>query len=312
VNGYEATRRIRELPHGASLPIVAMTAHALKGDEEKCLEAGMDGYISKPVNQDRLFHTLWRLLRTGGPLSEARGAGNEAPLAVRSLDQDRTGVDHRLPAARISPDNGYAPSPALPGIDMERTLQMLEIDNAAFIRILRGFHAHNQDIVEKLKLAREDSDLELMRQLSHGLKGSAANIGAAELSAAAQAIEEACTGEFAADAGPTHLEGLIDDVAAALNQVLSSIQRVANSGSDRTTALESDEADLSLDALLLRLAEAIDRSDPEQIMELLPAIRQMAHQRGPLDPSSLKLLEKQLARYDYDDALETIQKFTKR
>ena len=69
MNGYEATRLIRELPQGVSIPIVAMTAHAMKGDEEKCLEAGMDGYISKPVNQDRLFHTLWRLLQTRKRLS---------------------------------------------------------------------------------------------------------------------------------------------------------------------------------------------------------------------------------------------------
>jgi two-component system, sensor histidine kinase and response regulator len=312
VNGYEATRRIRKLPHGASLPIVAMTAHAMKGDEEKCLEAGMDGYISKPVNQDRLFHTLWRLLRTGGLLSEARGPETEAPLAAGSPDQDRTGVDHRLPAARIPPDHGDAPCPALPGIDMKRTLQVLEIDHAAFIRILRGFHAHNQDIVEKLRLAEADSDFESMRQLTHGLKGSAANIGAPELSGAAQAVEEACTDEFVADAGPTHLKGLIDDVAAALNQVFSSIQKVATSGPEPVTALESAETGLSLDALLHRLVDAIDRSDPEQIGELMPAIRQMAHQGGPLDPSRLKLLEKQLARYDYDDALETIRQITKK
>jgi two-component system sensor histidine kinase/response regulator len=70
MNGYEATRLIRSMPEGESIPMVAMTAHAMKGDEEKCLEAGMDGYISKPVNQDRLFHTLWRLLRTREPSPE--------------------------------------------------------------------------------------------------------------------------------------------------------------------------------------------------------------------------------------------------
>ena len=64
MNGYEATRLIRTLPGCESLPIIAMTAHAMKGDEEKCLEAGMDGYVAKPINQDRFFSTLWRLLRT--------------------------------------------------------------------------------------------------------------------------------------------------------------------------------------------------------------------------------------------------------
>jgi two-component system sensor histidine kinase/response regulator len=312
VNGYEATRRIRELSQGASLPIVAMTAHAMKGDEEKCLEAGMDGYISKPVNQDRLFHTLWRLLRARGRLPEVRGPEAEDALAVRSPDHDWAGVNHRPPAGGISTDNGNALPSTLPGIDMERTLQVLEIDSAAFLRILGGFRAHNYDLVEKLRHARADNDLELMRQLAHGLKGSAANIGAAELSAAAGAIEDTCTGEVIADAGPPHLEGLIDNVAAALNQVLASIQKVAKSESDHMTAPESAEAGLALDALLARLVEAIDRADPEQIRTLMPAIRQKVHQGGLLDPSSLKLLEKQLARYDYDEALETIQKITKR
>jgi len=60
MDGYEATRIIRKDPKFKSLPIIAMTAHAMKGDEEKCLEAGMDGYVSKPISQDRLFHTIWK------------------------------------------------------------------------------------------------------------------------------------------------------------------------------------------------------------------------------------------------------------
>ena len=70
MNGYEATKPIRKLPGCDILPIIAMTAHAMKGDEEKCLEAGMDGYVAKPINQDRLFYTLWRRLR-----NRSRAAG---------------------------------------------------------------------------------------------------------------------------------------------------------------------------------------------------------------------------------------------
>ena len=77
MNGYEATRRIRALPGCATLPIIAMTAHAMKGDEEKCLDAGMDGYIAKPINQDRLFSTLSHLLRGQRRVAEARLSGGE-------------------------------------------------------------------------------------------------------------------------------------------------------------------------------------------------------------------------------------------
>jgi CheY-like chemotaxis protein len=64
MDGMEATRRIRALPdpQKAGLPIVALTAHAMKGDEEKFLGAGMDAYLSKPVNMEELVRILERLI----------------------------------------------------------------------------------------------------------------------------------------------------------------------------------------------------------------------------------------------------------
>ena len=64
MDGLEATLAIREKEKstGAHIPIIAMTAHALKGDEERCLSAGMDAYISKPIRTNELFATIERLL----------------------------------------------------------------------------------------------------------------------------------------------------------------------------------------------------------------------------------------------------------
>ncbi|MBF0227664.1 MAG: response regulator [Desulfobacterales bacterium] len=62
MDGYAATKKIRDNPKFSSLPIVAMTANAMKGDEEKCINIGMNGYVSKPIKQDILFHTIWRVL----------------------------------------------------------------------------------------------------------------------------------------------------------------------------------------------------------------------------------------------------------
>ena len=106
MNGYEATRRIRELPQGASIPIVAMTAHAMKGDEEKCLEAGMDGYISKPVNQDRLFHTLWRLLRARRHLSEWIAPEEDESPDDPETDGGEISADEHLVASENSLEKG--------------------------------------------------------------------------------------------------------------------------------------------------------------------------------------------------------------
>ena len=131
---------------GGTIPIVAMTAHAMKGDEEKCLEAGMDGYISKPVNQDRLFHTLWRLLRSRKDLSE------DIPLE----DEDAASPDISFASETI--DHGLPDS--LPGLDIKDTLAALNIDGATLARIMRGFLADNQQTVDHLQAALADRDLD--------------------------------------------------------------------------------------------------------------------------------------------------------
>ena len=299
MNGYEATRQIRELPQGESIPIVAMTAHAMKGDEEKCLESGMDGYISKPVNQDRLFHTLWRLLRTRGRLSEGIAPEeDEAPAGPEA--------EHLIASESSLEKDGILPA-GLPGIDIANTLAALNLDSPTFTRILTGFRADNRETAKKLRQAITANDLEQVLQLAHSLKGSGANIGAVELKRTAHALEDACRGDSPMHVEPSRLEGLIAGVVSALDQVLESIEMLEKSGTSEAPEPISAETGLPVDTLLNQLAEAIERADPALIMEIMPALRQQAARCGLIDPFRLKRLEDHVNHYDYDQALEMIR-----
>ena len=73
MDGYEATRRLRQNPATAGLPIVAMTANAMTGDRELCLAAGMNDYVSKPIRLDRLREVLSHFLPAAAPVPENNG-----------------------------------------------------------------------------------------------------------------------------------------------------------------------------------------------------------------------------------------------
>jgi CheY-like chemotaxis protein len=303
MNGYEATRQIRALPRGSTIPIVAMTAHAMKGDEEKCLEAGMDGYISKPVNQDRLFHTLWRLLRSTKGAFEELLSADEAATAAMATEND-TAPD----LGATDESAGSSLPDTMPGIDIKASLASLNIDGATLARIMTGFLADNRQTTQGLRQTLADNDLESLRQLAHSLKGSAANIGALDLSQAAYTLEDACRKAAANGENERSALGpLIDDVVTALDQVLASIQSLETPVADEKGPTAPVMAQ-SLTTSIGVLTDAIEKADPEAVEAILPDFKRQARQSDLVDPSILAALEAQIERYDYDQALDTIRK----
>jgi len=89
LNGLEATETIRmdEQQSKSHIPIIAMTAHAIKGDRERCLEAGMDEYVSKPIDSDKLFDAIEKLTGAPGKKDDVSAAINKAVL-LKAFDGD--------------------------------------------------------------------------------------------------------------------------------------------------------------------------------------------------------------------------------
>jgi HPt (histidine-containing phosphotransfer) domain-containing protein len=93
MDGFEATRKIRKLEEqkGGHIPIIAMTAYATEGDRERCLEAGMDDYVSKPISSGKLFKTIEALLppeESGAPVAEQNACALNKDGLIKSVEND--------------------------------------------------------------------------------------------------------------------------------------------------------------------------------------------------------------------------------
>ena len=174
MNGYEATRRIREwesntqsstIDRQSSIPIVAMTAHAMKDDEEKSLEAGMNDRITKPIDPDLLLETLlkWIVPRKVLISSQQMDAVSESPYESESL---------------LSKDD--LPR-SLDGFNLIEGLKRLRGNQRLYRQLLLNFAVDYSDLNDKVRKALDDKDLERARSLVHDLKGVAGNLAAPDL-----------------------------------------------------------------------------------------------------------------------------------
>ncbi len=149
MNGFEATNRIREVEGrtGKHIPVVAMTAHALKDDRQACLDAGMDDYVSKPVRP-------WELERVIGRFFEGIDQGNTGEVI------DPASSDRSFP------------------IDRALLLSRVGGDQALCDELIALFIEDFPLLIKELKKALPEGDMAAMQRLAHKMKGAAANIEA--------------------------------------------------------------------------------------------------------------------------------------
>ncbi|MBU3914193.1 response regulator, partial [bacterium] len=297
MDGYDATKNIRMDPRYDSLPIIAMTAHAMKGDEEKCLAAGMSAYVSKPINQEKLFHTLSMFLK---PSTYSSLTGELKPEDIlEEKPQEKTPME--TPATY---ENNTEELPTtLPGIDLQKAMKMLGISDSAFKRILLGFLRNNNDSERILRETFDKKDWAALKEIAHSLKGSGGNVGADDLRQMAHDLEMASKNGEITPPG----EELVERVVTALNLVLQSLQMLA----DTEEIIDSEKKNRTLDSLQLttifkQLAEAIDVAQPKKIEESFAAIKKQ------LGAEAVLQLENQLDCFEYDEALETLGKIAEK
>ena len=281
MDGYMATRAIRAEPRWKDLPVIAMTANAMAGDREKVLAAGMFDHIPKPLNVSEMFATMARWIR---PAGGASGAGSMRRSTVEA---------------------GAADLPPLPGIDTVAGLERTMGDAQLYRRLLRRFRDSQGAFGELFRRALVDADPEAATRLAHTLKGTAGNIGARDLQAAAGELEKAC----AEAASPGEIDAVCNKVLSELAVIMPGIDRLdmaqppaADPGAAASSLLSQEQVGQGLGRLCVLLEQG-DSEAGEVLAGLMAGLGD-----SPL-ARRLQPIAAAIDQFDFDQALERLRSF---
>ena len=195
MDGYAATRALREQPQWRELPVIAMTANAMVGDRDKALAAGMNDHIAKPIKIEEVFATLarWVCPASSAAADSSGGAGDARP-ATGLVD--------------------------LPGIDIRAGLAGMMGDEALYRRLLRMFRDREANFLARFQAVRAAGDAGAAMRFAHDLKSAAGTLGIPAVQQAAQALEHAC----ASGAEDAQIDTLARRVASELEPVIAGLQ----------------------------------------------------------------------------------------
>ena len=212
LDGYQATERLREAPEIADVPIIALTAHAMSGERETCLNAGMDDYLSKPVEADRLYRTLLKWL---APDRQRRRdvASREMADAGGTAAHGRTAAD---------PMPGDLPQ-SLPGIDVATGLRYVANKPEMYRRMAARFRDRYAQGATDLQQMLAEGRRDEAHRTAHALKNLAGTLGAESLRGTAGEVEGVLA--HAETAAP---EDLMQRLSDDLGEVLGSIDHIAS------------------------------------------------------------------------------------
>ena len=172
MDGYATTRHIRNDTRFATLPIIAMTAHAMSGDREKCLEAGMNDHVTKPIDKQLLYSALIQWIQPREKLGTAY-----APVQTKRKDKE----------------DGIQIPETLPGIDVASGLDRLDNNHSLFHALLQEFKrdfAHDGATIRTTLMEKQNAKAQSVAEKIHAIKGVAGNLGAHDLHTAARNLEK--------------------------------------------------------------------------------------------------------------------------
>ena len=284
MDGYEATRSIRSDHRFKNLPIIAMTAHAMTGDRERCLREGMNDHIAKPIDSDGLLAVLATWVRP-----------DAAHITEPASASDVLHEEH----GDVVPDS-------LPGVNMQSALKRLRGNRTALKRLLLSFARNHRDDARSIRQTFDAGDMGDAQRKNHHLRGAAGNLSADELYRSATKLDVALT-----KGNLEESERMIGDVEQSLELLVDAVNRlippeiseapdgVQLTESGRTRRMEQLRTDLNE---LARLLAAYDVKAVEKIHAMKNSLVSCG-----IDEEATQL-EKLVEAYDLRKAWDLVQR----
>lgn len=281
MDGYDATRLIRKEARHRDLPIIAMTAHALKGDREKSLNAGMNDHVTKPIGIDEVVAVLAKWLHP-----------KPGVAAEESSEQDR----------KESAEEASLPD-ALPGIRIKSAVRRFGGKAELFRKVLATFRKDYINAIREIEESLEQGDFERAQRMAHTIKGLAGNLGAASLSESSGTLESRLQNGAKED-----LEELLSQIERDLREVLDSAavlesQAAPESKEDRVPD-GVDTPDATELAVLIVELDALIRKGHFGSFEAFQALQDKMGHNGPQE--KMNQLKELLDKFDFSAARKVL------
>ncbi len=272
MDGYTASRKIREDKRFSQLPIIAMTANVMSGDREKTLAAGMNDHIGKPIRLTELFNVMAKWIK---------------PTVQPTTP----------PSSKVVQSSSDDTIPPLEGINSRAALESLKCSNTFYLKLLNRFYQSNRNFELSFREAQKSDDPDSPQRLAHSLKGVAGNIGATGVQAAAQNLEDACAGN--ASAIESTLEALLQQLQPVINGLTLLYEDEFNTG-DSSSVFDREAATTLLEELYKAVLD--DDAAATTLTTELKALFANSELR-----SEVYSMAKRVEDYEFDEAAEQLK-----
>jgi len=295
IDGYETTRQIKNQQstlndqQSVNFPIIAMTAQSADGVRDRCLEAGMNEYVCKPIDPEKLFAVLVKWIKPRPEMSLNRN------LFTDSADRGRKNEENIIAGSSLS-----TMEINLPGVDVESGLRRLAGNQKLYLKMLYEFCDDYADTADAVKEALFKERTAYLAQLLHRLKGEAGNMGAIQLYHVTQELESGISQD------KLEADALLDKFEKALNRVLQSVKKLEKPQSSQILSQPKQGGTVDIfkaEPLLSKLAVLLRENniDASKYPDILKEYLGTPQFQGLID-----LLEQHVNGFDYKEALKVL------